>query len=175
VDYLIHQGTIPSLIVVMVPPVQRTAEYQMNSAFVDFFVTEVVATIDGRYRTRPSPECRGLIGDSLGGLAAIYVAFSRPDVFGKSAGQSGAYFDSMITLVRDNPKRDVVFHLDIGTYETGVSGVSLLDLNRRMREVMVEKGYSLQYLEVHEGHSWGSWRARIDEALKFFWGNVTKS
>lgn len=170
VDYLINQKTIPPIIVVMVPPVQRTVEYNMNPSFVEFFVNEVVATVDERYRTKPSPAFRGLIGDSLGGLAAVYMALVRPEVFGKSAGQSGAYFDRFLQLVGASDKKDVVFHLDVGTYESSVSGLNLLEANRRLRQIMMQKGYSVQYIEVHEGHSWGSWRARIDDALKLFWG-----
>ncbi len=30
-------------------------------------------------------------------------------------------------------------------------------------------GVRLHYREAHEGHSWGSWRARIPEALRFLW------
>ena len=39
-----------------------------------------------------------------------------------------------------------------------------------MKQVFEDKGYPLQYLEVNEGHSWGNWRALIDDPLRFFWG-----
>jgi enterochelin esterase family protein len=173
VDYLINQGSIPPVIVVMVPPVNRNSEYNMNSAFENFFVSEVVPTIDERYRTKRSPESRAVMGASLGGLISAFMAFNHPEVFGNCAGQSSAFFDSMINLIRNNSKQPVVFYLDVGTYEASISGFNLLASNRQMRDVLLEKGYKLQYQEVHEGHSWGSWRARIDDALKFFWGTGT--
>jgi len=79
----------------------------------------------------------------------------------------------MIDLIRNNLKRAVVFYLDVGTYETNLSGFNLLASNRQMREALTDKGYTVQYQEVHEGHSWGNWRAHLDDALKFFWGART--
>jgi enterochelin esterase family protein len=36
---------------------------------------------------------------------------------------------------------------------------------RRMRDIMQVRGHTLTYQEVPEGHSWGNWRALIDEVL----------
>ena len=36
---------------------------------------------------------------------------------------------------------------------------------------MLSRRQQVQYREVPEGHSWGSWRARLAEALTFFWGD----
>jgi len=41
---------------------------------------------------------------------------------------------------------------------------------RAMRDIMIQKGYPLLYKEVNEGHSWGNWRALIDEPLIYFFG-----
>jgi enterochelin esterase-like enzyme len=30
------------------------------------------------------------------------------------------------------------------------------------------------YREFNEGHSWGNWRAHIDDMLVFFWGEEAK-
>lgn len=37
-----------------------------------------------------------------------------------------------------------------------------------MRSVMQEKGYPLEYIEVNQGHSWGNWRALLEEPLVYF-------
>jgi enterochelin esterase-like enzyme len=39
-----------------------------------------------------------------------------------------------------------------------------------MKTILEAKGYPLQYKEVNEGHSWGNWRALIDEPLIWFFG-----
>ncbi|HEX5818227.1 MAG TPA: alpha/beta hydrolase-fold protein [Gemmatimonadales bacterium] len=43
---------------------------------------ELVGFIDGRYRTLRDAEHRGLVGFSLGGLAALHLAPRHPDLFG---------------------------------------------------------------------------------------------
>jgi enterochelin esterase family protein len=38
---------------------------------------------------------------------------------------------------------------------------------RQMRDVMQAKGYPLRYIEVNQGHSWGNWRALLNEPLEY--------
>ena len=35
----------------------------------------------------------------------------------------------------------------------------------QMKGILENKGYTFRYTEVQEGHSWGNWRALIDEVL----------
>ncbi len=171
VDYLIHKRAIPPLLLVMVPPLDRNTEYLANAEFAKAFSTELVALVDARYHTDPTPRSRAMLGASLGGLAAAFIALTYPHVFGNFAGQSSAFLsDAPLELIRTSPKRDIRIHLDVGTYESNLHGLDLLTANRRFRDALIAKGYPLQYLEVHEGHSWGSWRARIATALEFLWG-----
>jgi len=44
----------------------------------------------------------------------------------------------------------------------------------RMKDVLEMKGYNIMYREFNEGHSWGNWRAHIDDMLVFFWGEEAK-
>jgi hypothetical protein len=37
----------------------------------------------------------------------------------------------------------------------------------------VAKGYDFEYLEFHDGHSWGNWRGHIDNALEMFFPSTT--
>jgi enterochelin esterase family protein len=70
----------------------------------------------------------------------------------------------LIATVSSAPRKPVDAYLDCGTFE------KLLDSNRAMHEALYAKGYRVGYKEYNEGHSWGNWRAHIDEALTFFWG-----
>ena len=38
---------------------------------------------------------------------------------------------------------------------------------RGMQKIMMEKGFNLMYQEVNEGHSWGNWKALLDDMLIF--------
>lgn len=168
-------GRFPPLIAVLVPPVEREKEYDANETFARAIVEELVPLVDENYRTHREPAHRATLGASMGGLCAVHLAGAHPDVFGNAAGQSSAFFvESPLVKVRlnldtDAPPKPVRLHLDVGTYERHYHK-DLLSGNRKFAEAIRRKGYPLQYIEVHEGHSWGSWRARVAPALAFFWG-----
>lgn len=174
-DNGIAQRRFPPVIAVLVPPVEREKEYDANATFARAIVEELAPQIDGAYRTRSEPQWRATLGASMGGLCAVHLAGSHPDVFGNAAGQSSAFFmetplvKARLNLDTDAPPKLLRIHLDVGTYERYYHK-DLLSGNRKFSEAIRRKGYPLQYLEVHEGHSWGSWRARIAPALEFFWG-----
>jgi enterochelin esterase-like enzyme len=172
-DYLIDKRTIPPVIAVLVPPVNREAEYATNPAYEEFFVEEVVARTDRAYRTQAAPPSRAIGGISYGGVAALSLALHRPDVFGNCMAQSSGGLANELTtlraLIREAPRRDVAFYLDVGTLEEFVDGTEMLGANRQLRDDLTARGYRLRYQEVPEGHSWGNWRARRDDALAFFW------
>ncbi len=176
-DNGIRQRRFPPLIAVLVPPLEREKEYDANATFARAIVEELAPQIDGAYRTRSQPQWRAALGASMGGLCAVHLAGSYPEVFGNAAGQSSAFFvetplvKARLNLDTDAPPKPLRLHLDVGTYEQHYHK-DLLSGNRKFSEAIRRKGYPLQYLEVHEGHSWGSWRARIAPALEFFWGRA---
>jgi hypothetical protein len=54
-----------------------------------YLCDEVVAFVDQRYRTLPSPEHRGVAGKSSGGYGAMVAPMLRPDRFGALATHAG--------------------------------------------------------------------------------------
>ena len=181
-DRLIAGRQIPPLVAVFIPPINRNQDYNRNEAYVQFLSDELVPFIQANFATDPAPEKTATLGASLGGLAAIYTAASRPDVFGLAAGQSGAY-----SLDEDAVLRQIAgqgaeisgvpglrFYLVVGSYETAVSGNSqegdLLAANRRLVNVLEDKGYDYLYKELPQGHSWGLWQATIGQALAYLLG-----
>jgi enterochelin esterase-like enzyme len=170
VDAMIDEKEIAPIVMVLAPPVDRNKEYLPNADFARAFATELVPAIDAKYRTKPDAQSRAVLGSSLGGLISMQLAGQYPQVFANCAGQSTAIFadtdlDKLVTARKDAVK----FHLDVGTYETAVFKINLLEGNSRLRDSLQSRGYALEYMEVHEGHSWGNWPARIPQALRFFW------
>jgi enterochelin esterase-like enzyme len=159
----------------MVPPVRREDEYSRNPAFEAFFVEEVVPAVDARCRTHASASGRAVGGISWGGLAALSLALGHPDVFGACIAQSsapGKKLGDLFDLARAAPRPLVSVWIDVGVFESDLNGRDLLDQSRRLRDELTSRGYRLKYLEVNEGHSWGSWRARMREAIAFVWGDA---
>jgi len=165
-DYLIYQKDIPGIILVLVDPVDRNVEYIFNTNYQNMIISELLPYIDLNYRTHNAPSQRGIMGTSLGGLVSLDISWRHPEVFGFCAGQSGAFWlnnEQIIQTVNDGPKKDIRFYLDWGTYET-----SIRESNYSLRDVLLAKGNRLVFFEFHEGHSWGNWRAHIDNILKAF-------
>ncbi len=176
-DNAIANGRVPPALLALVPPVEREKEYRANPEFARAVVSELVPTVDAAYRTRNTASSRATLGASMGGLCAVHLAATYPEIFGNCAGQSSAFFEESsldlvpLNLAGDEPRKNLRIHLDVGTYEKHYIK-DLLTGNRKFAAAIRAKGYPLQYIEVHEGHSWGSWRARIIPALEFFWKNL---
>lgn len=56
----------------------------------DYIARDLVAHIDGTYRTLPNRLHRGIAGLSMGGYGAVSLALTYPDVFSAAASHSGA-------------------------------------------------------------------------------------
>ena len=167
-DNLIAAGAIPPVVAIFVDPVDRNSEYWLNSGYERMVVDELVPFIRERYDVARDPAKTAIMGASLGGEISVMMGLGHPEVFGKVASQSGVVGlgdDRLILAVAGGPKLAVDFYLDCGRFGEP------LEENRRMREALAAKGYLFKYQEFNEGHSWGNWRAHLDDLLTFFWGS----
>ncbi len=173
-DNLIADGRIEPTIAVFIDPRLngqnlRQEHYIQNPDFAAFVAEELVPTIDALFRTRPDRDSRVILGTSLGGLFSAYLGVLHPETFGKLAIQSPAFW------VSESPQRwtgpsiyAMMGEAADGLFEVYMSTGTINDTEdgaRRMREVFEAHDHALTYREVPEGHSWGNWRALIDEAL----------
>ena len=92
-DSLIGAGEIGPAIVVM--PNGRNAyggSYYANSPvsgnWADFIARDLVAHVDGEYRTLAKRESRAIFGHSMGGLGAIRLSMDHPEVFSVAWGMN---------------------------------------------------------------------------------------
>ena len=172
-DNLVARGEVEPAILVLIDPRlngtnRRQEQYVQNPGFAAFVATELVPTIDAEYRTRPDRESRVILGTSLGGLFSTYLGLQHPDVFGRLAIQSPAYWVSENSDWWTGPS---IYSLMQASGETWTLDMATGMVNdtedgaRRMRDVMRARGLPLAYTEVPEGHSWGNWRALLDDVL----------
>ncbi len=166
----LHQAKMPN----------RATEYGMNDDYVKFFCDELVCFIDKNYSTIQASDKRLVVGDSYAGLISTYISFVRNDLFINAYSQSGYYSfndDKLIKLFNESERKTINLYFDIGTYERKVGAdflpASELDFtsgNRRMKDVILNKGYDFIYKEYFEGHTWGNWRRHLIDALIYFFG-----
>ncbi len=169
---LIAQNRIQPIIAVFVDPRdpenrgnnRRASEYQMNPKFSAFVAHELVTEIDKTFRTDPSSEQRGILGTSLGGINSAYFGVIRHDVFQLIAIQSPAFqfTPAIYQLYQETDRLPLKIFMSTGVIH------DTQEPARQMKHIFDEKGYPLKYIEVNEGHSWGQWRALLDEMLVYF-------
>jgi enterochelin esterase-like enzyme len=167
---LIHQKKIQPIIAVFVDPRnpsnlgsnRRMQEYRANLKFANFLSDELVPTIDAAYKTNPRATHRAILGTSLGGWNSAYVGLVRSDVFQLIAIHSPAFDAAIIQNYSDATRLPLKIFMSTGLiYDTQHQA-------RSMKSALELKGYPLQYVEVNEGHSWGNWRALLEEPLTYF-------
>lgn len=175
-DNLIADGLIEPLIAVFIDPRQvgnpgnnrRASEYVANANFANFVAEELVAKVDSTYKTRVSAKDRAILGTSLGGLNAAYFGATKPDTFQKIAIQSPAFqvWPQIYDLYMNTTFLSLKIFMSNGTINDGNGGATL-------SAILSDKGYTYRYIEVNEGHSWGNWRALLDDALVYLFGTQT--
>ena len=85
-DKALAAGASKEMIVVMPNAYTHFAGSMYSSSAVigdweGFVANELVAYVDGHYRTLAKPESRGLAGHSMGGYGTLRIAMKRPGVF----------------------------------------------------------------------------------------------
>ena|SRR5438876_3325672 len=183
-DNLITKGKIAPTVAVLIRSNNvdsqnrntRTADLTCSKPFADFVVKELVPWVKTHYRVSPDPRRAAIGGHSLGGLQATYVGFTYPNIFGNVLSESGSYFyfqgwpfiEKTFTTqtgwltqqFATTPKKPLRLYLETGTLEgDGVAEV------RRMRDVLIARGYAPTYYEFNGGHDQLCWRASFGEAL----------
>ena len=166
-DNLVAQRRIEPLVVVLIDPRQggtnrRQEQLVTNASYARFVAEDLVPRIDAAYRTQDVPEARGILGTSLGGLFSAYLGARHPDVFTRLAIHSPAFWvadPAIYTLMGQTGTGAFRVAMTTGTVNDGA------DNARRMRDVLEARGHDVTYREVPEGHSWGNWRALIDDVL----------
>ncbi|MBP6285153.1 MAG: esterase family protein [Paludibacteraceae bacterium] len=169
-DNMLHENKIEPLIIVFVDPRdptngtnKRMTEYVANDEFVTFLADELYGAIAENYSIKDSPEQTAILGTSLGGLNSAYVGIKRSDVFGLLAIQSPALWIHLgIFDLYNGDKKNLKIYMDAGTiHDTQERAMEL-------KTILENKSYTFQYTEYDEGHSWGNWRARMDDVLIYF-------
>ncbi len=171
-DNLIHQQRIEPVIAVFIDPRnpennssnRRMTEYAGNIRFVNFIADELVPAIDSAFKTNSSAEARAILGTSMGGWNSAYTGIKRSDKFGLIGIHSPAFNNAVIQDYEQSELLPLKIYMSTGVIN------DTQEKARQMKAVMLNKGYELSYTEVNQGHSWGNWRALIDEPLIFFFG-----
>jgi len=171
-DNLISEKKISPIIAVFIDPRdpatsnnKRMDEYVINPKFAEFVASELVPQIDSTYKTKNHPAFRAILGTSLGGLNSAYFGYMKSNIFGLIGIHSPAFWaskDAIFNNYETSPKLPLKIYMSTGTINDTQADAE------RMKSILDAKGYEIKYKEVNESHSWGNWRALIDESLEYF-------
>jgi enterochelin esterase family protein len=182
-DNLVAGKKIKPLVAILVHSVSQTLrsrDLQCSALFADFLAKELVPWARRRYGLSTDPKQTIVGGSSYGGLSAAYCAFLYPGVFGNVLSQSGSFgyypgwyggdrtdtspYGWLIRQFVRTRKLPIRFYLEAGLFEAGAPG-NILSENRRMRDVLEAKGYSVVYSEFPGGHEYLNWRGSLADGL----------
>jgi len=161
--------------------------------FEDYIVKDVIAEIDGRYRTLAGRDSRSVAGLSMGGYAAMKFALKYPGLFALAGSLSGA-FDAARDLHEHRPEfREKLLEVfgpgagnaraenDVFTllqkadpanqsyfYIACGTGDGFLSSNREFVEQLQKRGFRYEYHETPGGHTWQYW----EEAVRRMFGSL---
>ncbi|MEN0111538.1 MAG: alpha/beta hydrolase-fold protein, partial [Planctomycetota bacterium] len=166
-DNLIDEGALRPVIAVFIDPrdpatgQSRRAELYVNNAgFADFIAEDLTAAIDGAYRTDARAESRTILGTSLGGYFSGYLGAERPDAVRNIVMQSPALAGGVIPRWTNDPAslREQNVLMTGGTFGDDANPDAIA-------AALSGAGFEFSYTKVNDGHSWGAWRAQLDELL----------
>jgi enterochelin esterase family protein len=182
-DNLVAAKKIRPLVAILVDnpsEESRDRDLECYPPFADFLAKELVPWARQRFRFSAEAERTIVGGVSLGGLNAAYCALRYPEVFGNVLSQSGAFwyfpgwenqevndtspFGWLIRQFVTTRKLPVRFYLEAGLFENDCPD-TLLGQNRRLRDALEAKGYSVVYSEFAGGHEFLSWRGSVADGL----------
>jgi prolyl oligopeptidase len=175
-DNLIAANKIPPTVAVIVgnsSAAGRARELPCNETFASYIAQEIVPWVREHYHVTRDASRVVIAGSSYGGLAAAYVAFKHPEIFGNVLSQSGSFWWSpthdsepgwLVRQFAASARLPVRFYLDAGSFEGGEGGGNL-GTTRFLRDVLRAKGYTVDYREFIGGHDYVNWRGTLADGL----------
>lgn len=180
-DAMIDAKAVPPVVAVFVDVIgyqERGRELPGNPVFQQFIHDELLPALEQDYHLTRDPSKRVAAGASYGGLCATQIARRYPGSFGAVLAQSGAFwwgaefsragspgrfmnYGEVPNQFATGPRLPIRFSFDVGLLETELMTSS----NRQLRDVLIAKGYDVDYAEFMGAHDWVAWRGSLPDRL----------
>ena len=177
--------------------VDGDCSYYMNGAldakdkYEDYFVHDVLADAESRFPVLPGRENRAVVGVSMGGFAAVKLAFTRPDQFAFAGAISPAIDVPSRRFSWSRWSQSMRFRRIFGStgsetrthsdpfilvktaesantpylYITGGEQEPLLSPIRRFVALLKQRNYAYEFHTKPGGHDWSEWASQVPGCL----------
>ena len=158
----------------------RWVECPCYPPFAQFVAEELIPWLEQRHPEMVAIQSRVLVGLSYTALAAAFVVREYPGLFQKVISQSGSYWSNDCWLVeqfgQSRVRLSTEFYLEVGLREIQgnvqhrenlIQIISQIEGVRRFRDVLIQLGHSVTYVEFDGGHEFEAWRETLPDALKW--------
>jgi gluconolactonase len=189
-DNLIHQKEMPVTIALCVEPgvvpapnaesqdrFNRSFEYDsMDDRYARFLIDELIPHVVDKHHLNFSnnPDDRAICGSSSGGIAALNVAWQRPDVFrrvfttvGTYVGLRGAH--EFPTLIRKTEPKPLRVFLQDGSNDLNIYGGDWWMANQSMLRAFEFAGYEVNHAWGEGFHSGKHGTAIFPDVMRWLW------
>jgi enterochelin esterase-like enzyme len=173
-DNLISDGLIEPVIAIFIDSrdphtvqSRRLREYLLNPVYIRFLEEELVPAVEKEYQVAASPDQRGIIGMSEGGILALYTGISASNTFRRIGAQSPyPVTNTIIQLYAENNKTPISLFISVGT-------IGDMDLARlhTFKGFLDEKKYDYQYMEINDGPMWGNYKSTYKAMFTFLFSD----
>jgi enterochelin esterase family protein len=176
VDALVSAGSIRPVRLALLDPRHRHEEYVGSDAHADHVAAEVVPHLARRVAMA---EPLGIMGASLGAVAAWHAAHRHPGLFTRLFLQSGTFAFEPHPALEEPMFRSINRFLSGAEADPGLPGSivyqscgryeSLGAWNRRVVAALTAAGAVVTYREAWAGHDWGAWRDHLTDGLRLLY------
>lgn len=138
IDRLDRMNAVSEIIVVGIVPADRMRDgfHLGNEAYGRGTVQQLTPRIVTRARRCTGPRHTAVMGSSLGGVAALYLAWQYPKLFGMAGCLSSTLgvMDDRFARIAVEPRRDIAVYLDSGWLRDN------FDTTNAMRDLLIARG-----------------------------------
>ncbi len=166
-----------------------------NFQYETFVSTELVSWVDEHYKTKKERGARAIIGLSMGGHGALYLALKHQDVFGAAGSTSGGVdirpfpknwdmaqrlgsYAEFPQRWEDNTVTNMLYLLTPGSLELMIdcgTGDFFYQVNKNLHEQLLLRNIPHTYIERPGVHNWEYWSNSIRYQLLFMHHFFAKS
>ncbi|QDV64272.1 enterobactin/ferric enterobactin esterase [Crateriforma conspicua] len=189
-DNLIHRGEMPVTIAICINPgvvpggdaesqdrFNRSFEYDsVSDRYARFVIDEILPTVGKKYRLTDDPNLRAIGGSSSGAIAALGVAWHRPDQFRRVFSTVGTYVGlrgghNYPTMIRKTEPKPLKIFLQDGSNDLNIYAGDWWNANRTMLSALQWAGYDVENVWGEGGHNGKHGSAIFPDAMKWLWAD----